>query len=173
MTATYASLGMTGLVTPPRSTAQSEPAKMLSQMREDIREYLLSSFVISNAAEGAIAQLKELLSEASYRGWDGYGAFPLDPLAYVYATRFLRTLPTTAPIPEVSADPDGEVAFDWGFGERKALTVSIGPTGRCTFAWMNGQSTYRGTDWMDDEIPASVVFALSQLVRTNQSKQRR
>jgi hypothetical protein len=171
MTAAYASLGrMTGLVTPPRSTAQSEPAMRLSQMRENIREYLLSSFVIGNAAEGAIAQLKELLSEASDQGWDGYGAVPLDPLAYLYANRFLRTLPTTAPIPEVSADPDGEVSLDWDFGERKALTVSIGPTGRCTFAWMNGQSINRGTDWIDDEIPASVAFALSQLVRVAQSK---
>ncbi len=174
MTATCAPIGkMTGLITPPRSTARSEPAMRLSEMQEEIRKHLLSSYVIGNATERAAAQLDEVSSEASYVGWDGYGALPVDPLACVYAKLFLNILPTTAPIPELSADSDGEIALDWDFGERKALTVSIGPTGRCTFAWMNGQSTYRGTDWMDDEIPASVAFALSQLARSSQSNERR
>lgn len=174
MTATFAPLGrMTGLVTPPRSTARSEPAMKLADMQEEIRRHLLLSYVIGNATKRATTQLDEVRSEASCPGWDGYGALPLDPLACVHARLFLNTLPTTAPIPEVSADPDGEVALDWDFGERKALTVSIGPTGRCTFAWMNGQSTIRGTEWMDDEIPASVAFALSQLARGHQSNQTR
>jgi hypothetical protein len=170
MTATYAApSGMTGLIAPPRPTAQSEPAKRLLKMREDIREHLLTSFVIRNVTEKALGQLDEVRAEASYAGWDGYGALPVDPLACFYAELFLSTLPTTAPIPDVSADPDGEISLDWDFGERRALTVSIGPTGRCTFAWMNGQSKYRGTEWMGDEIPASVAFALSQLARATRS----
>jgi hypothetical protein len=174
MTATFAPLGrMTGLITPPRSTARSEPAMRLSEMQEEIRKHLLSSFVIGNATGQAMAQLENLRTEASFVGWDGYGATPINPFACLYAKLFLNTLPTTAPIPEVSADPDGEVALDWAFGERRMLTVSIGPTGRCTFAWMNGQSTHRGTEWMDDEIPASVAFALSQLDRSGQSRQPR
>lgn len=164
--ATVIQLGsMGGLITPPKSTARSPEAIGISKMQEEIREHLLTSVVIGNAARCAMTQLDEVLSEASCAGWDGYGALPLDPLAYVHAMRFLSTLPTTAPQPEIGADPDGEVALDWNFGKRRALTVSIGPTGRCTFAWMNGESTNRGTDWMDDEIPASVIFALSQLVR--------
>lgn len=142
-------------------------------MREDIREHLLTSFVIGNASKQAITALDEIRSEASYVGWDGYGALPVNPLACIFATSFLNALPTTAPTPEVGADPDGEIALDWSFGERKALTLSIGPTGRCTFAWVNGQSSCRGTDWMDDEIPASIVFALAQLARTSQPTQAR
>jgi hypothetical protein len=86
---------------------------------------------------------------------------------------FLNALPSTAPLPEVSADTDGEVALDWIFGERKALTVSIGRTGRCTYAWMLGQRTNRGTDWIDDEIPAQIVIALGQLVRATTAQQAR
>jgi hypothetical protein len=85
----------------------------------------------------------------------------------------MNALPTSAPLPEVSADTEGEVALDWIFGERKALTVSIGPTGRCTFAWVLGQRTNRGTDWIDDGIPEAIVFALGQLARAATAQQAR
>jgi hypothetical protein len=134
-------------------------------MLEKIREHLLFSYALSNSAEQALTELREVLAEASREGWDGYGARPLHPLSYDFAVRFLNALPANAPFPEVSADTDGEVSFDWVFGERKALTVSIGPTGRCTFAWMLGQRTYRGTDWIDDEIPEEILSALVKLVR--------
>jgi hypothetical protein len=108
-------------------------------------------------------ELDEVRSEASSEGWDGYGARPINPDSYDFAARFLKALPASAPLPEVGADNEGEVSLDWLFGERKALTVAIGPTGRCTFAWMNGKSTSRGTDWIKDEIPAPIVFALGHL----------
>ena len=165
--------GMAGLIAPARSTAQSLDAKKLEVLREEIREHLLSSFVISNATEQVFTELKEVRVEASREGWDGYNARPLDPASFDFAIRFLNALPSTAPIPEVSADTDGEVSLDWLFGERKALTVSIGPTGRCTFAFILGQSKSRGTDWIDDEIPAQIAFALGQLARTTAAKQLR
>jgi hypothetical protein len=167
MTATVTPFGgMTGMIAPSYSTAQSAPAKEILKMQEETRDHLLESYAISGAAEKVFSALKEVRAEASEEGWDGYGAAPLNPLAYYFAHVFLNALPTTAPAPEVAADPDGEIAFDWLFGERKALSVSIGPTGRCTFAWMLGLSTHRGTEWIEDEIPASIVFALGQLARS-------
>src|ERR1035438_4484139 len=127
-------------------------------MREKIRAELLASYVMSNATENVLAELKEVRAEASCEGWDGYGAKPLDPASYGFALRFLNALPNSAPLPEVSADTEGEVALDWVFGERKALTLSIGPVGRGTFGLIFGRSNFRGTDWIDDEIPASIVF---------------
>lgn len=162
MSATAISFGMT----PVRLTGESESAKSISKMQGEILEQLLKSYVIAAPTEQASARFKEVWSEASRGGWDGYGAKPVNPLAYVYARSFVDALPSNTPIPEVSAHTDGEIALDWFFGYRKALTVSIGPTGRCTFAWMNGQSTNRGTDWMKDEIPASIAFALTQLARS-------
>jgi hypothetical protein len=162
--------GIVGLIETARSTAQSEPAKKLGAMQEEIREHLLSSFVMRRPAEWVLNELDEVLLEASIEGWDGYGARPLDPASYGFARRFLNALPANTPLPEVGADSDGEVSLDWIFGERRALTVSIGPTGRCTFAWMLGQSTNRGTDWIDDEIPAQIIFALGQLASSRTGK---
>ena len=152
-----------GLITPNRSNAQSESARLLLHMQEEIREHLLRSYTVRDARERLLVELDELCLEASRQGWDGYGAEPMRMDACDFAKVFIKALPTTAPLPELNADPDGEVSLDWSFGNRRALTVSIGPTGRCTFAWLLGQRTIRGTDWIEDEIPASIAFALHQL----------
>jgi hypothetical protein len=157
--------GMAGLIAPSTSTAQSDPAKTLGKMQESIRRHLLESYALSISAEKALAELEVVRNEASWADWDGYGALPMEPLAYAFARRFLNSLPTTSPFPEVSADTDGEVSLDWSFGTRRALTVSISATGRCSFAWILGQNTTHGTGWIEDEIPATIVFALGQLAR--------
>jgi hypothetical protein len=167
MTTAVAVLGRrSGLITPTRSTARSESAEVLTHIREEIRRHLLESYTVRHVAESALNELDAIREEARFEGWNGYGAKPLDPEAYQYARLFLEGLPTTAPVPEIGADADGDVALDWLFGPRKALTISIGPSGRCTFAWMRGMRTYRGTEWLDDDgIPAPIAVALSQLAR--------
>ncbi len=162
---------ITGLLTPAWSKAESLEAKDLGKKQADVRRDLLRSLTVRDTSEHLISELENLASEASYRGWDGYDATPIDPEACEFAMRFIRALPTTGPLPTLSADPDGEVSFEWHFGKRRVLSVSIGPAGRCTFAWVSGQRSTRGTDWIEHEIPASIVFALRQLdqPRTNQS----
>jgi hypothetical protein len=159
-----------GLITPNRSYAQSEPARFLFHEQERIREHLLTSHTVRDARERLLDDLDSLRLEASIRGWDGYDAEPLNLDAYDFAKTFIKALPTTSPIPELNADPDGEVSLDWSFGKRRALTVSVGPTGRCTFAWVHGQRSNRGTDWIEDEIPASIAFALRQLAPSQMAK---
>jgi hypothetical protein len=174
MTTTVVPLAsIAGLITAAASTAQSEPGERLAEMQDQIRWELLKSWVIRRGAEQVLDRLEEARIEASTEGWNGYGALPLNPSAYSFAKIFLSALPTTAPYPEVSADPDGEVALDWFFGDRNALTISIGVNGRCTFAGSRGQSMFRGTDWIDDGIPASIVFALGQLAKGAKTSQTR
>jgi hypothetical protein len=169
MTMTSEAFVGTGLITRPRSNARSDSAVRLRQLSEEIRKHLLTSLAVSRAAERAMTGLKAIRAEAAEPDWNGYGAKALDPDAYANAQRFLEALPTTAPVPEVSADQDGEVALDWDFGHRKALTISIGANGRCSYAWLRGKRASRGTEWLDDEIPSNILRALDQLVRDAQS----
>ncbi len=152
-----------GLLTPTRSNAQSEPARRLLKMQEEIREHLLTSHTVRDSRERLLDELDSLYRQASHAGWDGFGAEPVSADAYDFAKMFIKALPTTAPLPELNADPDGEISLDWFFGKRHALTVSVGRTGRCTFAWVLGQRSNRGTDWIEDDIPAPIAFALLQL----------
>ena len=155
----------TGLIAPNRSTAQSDSAERLAEIVEQIRMHLLASYAVRHGVEHALEELEATREEASVEGWDGYGGKPMNPEAYLQAKRFLECLPTTAPHPEISADPDGDVALDWLFGPRKALSVSINGAGRCSFACVRGLSSLRGTDWFDDGIPGSIANALSELAR--------
>lgn len=155
--------GVSGLISPTRSNARSEPADRLAQMQRQIRKQILESYSIRRRVDQALADIEAIQQEASFDGWDGYGAKALDADACAVTVSFLDALPTTIPIPEISADNDGEVALDWIFEPRKALTISINGRGRCSYAWMLGQSTVRGTDWFTDEIPANVAYALAQL----------
>lgn len=157
--------GGTGLMTRPRSNGASDYAVRLEQLGDDIRKHLLTSLVFSRVAECAMTGLRAIQAEAAEPDWNGDGAKALDVDAYANACRFLEALPTTAPVPEVSADQDGEVALDWDFGRRKALTISIGPNGRCSYAWVRGKRASHGTEWLDDEIPTNILRALDQLVR--------
>ena len=164
MSTMQATIGpIAGLLTPNRTNAQSNEARRILEMQEKIRKHLLTSYSLRADREQSLGELDDLWLEASRPGWDGHGSLPLNPDAYDFAKMFIKALPITAPLPELNADPDGEVSLDWFFGDRRALSVSVGPTGRCTFAWIVGQRSSRGTDWIDDEIPASIAFALRQL----------
>lgn len=169
MTMNTAVLRGPGLLTRSRSTGTSSYAEGLRKQREEIRRHLLTSLAVSRTTDSALSELNEVRVEAACPGWDGHGARPINFDAYLQARRFLEALPTTTPPPEVSADPDGEVSLDWIFGPRKALTLSIGANGRCSYAWIRGKRTSRGTEWLDDEVPTNILNALAQLVHDAQA----
>jgi hypothetical protein len=92
-----------------------------------------------------------------------------DPLVFrapfELARRFLFALPADLPIPELSLDPDGEIAFDW-FGERgRNFSVSLGPTGRLSFAGKLGpEKCIYGRDQFDEMVSREIVDAVKGLV---------
>jgi hypothetical protein len=154
-----------GPIMPTGSSGSSEFAERLAKLVDDVRRHIWQSYTVRRASDRPLDELEDVRLEASQPGWNGYGAAPINPEAYENARSFLESLPPSAPPPEVSVDPDGDVSLDWMFGERRALSVSLGRAGRCTFAWMRGRRTYRGTEWLDDGIPAPVAEALWQLAR--------
>ena len=169
MTMMSAVLRGPGLMIRARSGA-SQSAQRLRDLREEIRSHLLTSVAVSQTTKSALCELNEVRVEAAEAGWDGHGAKPLAFDAYLHARRFLEALPTTAPSPEVSADPDGEVSLDWVFGPRRAISLSIGSNGRCSYAWIRGKQRSHGTEWLDDEVPTNILGALAQLVRDAQAR---
>ncbi|MDB0529749.1 hypothetical protein LBW56_24065 [Ralstonia solanacearum] len=68
------------------------------------------------------------------------------------AMDFAIALPTDVAQPEVSVDPDGEVAFDW-IDENNMLSVSIGPEGGITYAGKFREESVSGTTHFRESIP--------------------
>jgi hypothetical protein len=148
---------------PVSSHGRSLSAETIVRYYGAARDHLLASLALRKGAETALAQLETLRTETSVEGWDGYSARPIDQDAYYCARIFIQALPTTVPLPEVSVDPDGEVAVDWAFGKGLRFSVSVGGRGRLTFVSVLGNRTLEGTEWLDTGIPSAVLNELTAI----------
>lgn len=102
-------------------------------------------------------RLIEVLAEGREAGWDGYGAEPVSVAAYVRARSLLALLPSGFPTPHVSADPDGEISFEWLVNRRRMFSVSVGCHSRAAYSALIDESSVYGTEVIDDRFPT--VFA--------------
>jgi hypothetical protein len=75
------------------------------------------------------------------------------------AVAFIAALPHEVAPPEISIDPDGEVAFDW-CRDDDMLSVSLGQTGRLTYAWDIQDGPKSDTALFPGEMPKTLVDAL-------------
>ena len=74
--------------------------------------------------------LQELLQTTGEANWDGEGADPVTEEIVGIATRVVDQLPLdTIEPPEISADPHGNVEFDWYLDNGTMFTISIGIEG--------------------------------------------
>ena len=107
--------------------------------------------------------LQEACYEALEDNWDAYGAVAPSSGAYETALLFVRLLPSSVPNPEVSVDPDGEVSFEWYHWPRATFSVSVGPTGRLSYAGLFGKPTTHGTESIAEGLPQTILDNLARL----------
>jgi len=157
-------LSRSGVLALEHSHALSEEAHDLWRCALEVRRRFEQLVSLGRAASNALASLETARAEATEENWDGYGGKPVDLAAYDFARKFIRSLPTTAPEPEVGVDPDGEVSVDWNWGSRRVLSVSIGPSGRLVYAALIGPNKIRGTEWFRDEAPDQILDVLSRVI---------
>ena len=125
-------------------------------------------FVAKEASESiaftqVFRDLESACKAAGRKNWDGYGAEPVDFAAVQRALAFIEVLPATAPPPEVSVDPDGEVAFTWEASRRMIFSVSVGRTDAIGYAGVFGSDSTYGREYFADELPSAVASNLARL----------
>src|SRR3989338_8133615 len=145
------------------SEAVGPDARIVARRIEQVCEHLWEALTLRHVAESAWVELAEAAQEAAAPNWDGHGAKAIDAQAYLQAERFFSALPTTTPVPDVSVDPDGEVAIAWNVASDWVFSVSVGPQGRISYAGLFGNSKVYGTEWLFDEIPEAVLDNLTRL----------
>ena len=74
-------------------------------------------------------ELKNLLETAGKPDWDGEDADPVTEDVIKAAEKVIDELPGDSGVPEISADPEGNVEFDWHLDNGTMFTVCIGQTG--------------------------------------------
>ena len=119
------------------------------------------------ASEQARADVIDALLELEPRyqaaNWDGQGADPIPAAALKEARTFLRKLPSTLPLPEVIAEPDGYLGLEWYANKRLLYVVSFNGNGALSCSGLFGQLKIYGTWYMDEGIPGEILRAIAKI----------
>lgn len=73
--------------------------------------------------------IRDLLSVAGKRNWDGEDADPVTEYTVEAALKIVAQFPGETGLPEVSADAEGNIEFDWHLENGSMFTISIRRTG--------------------------------------------
>ena len=122
---------------------------------------------LTNAVAVRIAKMVDDVSEAGRKhskdDWDGEGAKRVDRESYDNAIKFALTLPISLPIPEISVDPDGTIAFEWYEDKRRVFSVSAGSKGELFYAGLFGQNRTHGVETLTDLVPEVITNNISRV----------
>lgn len=113
------------------------------------------------AARNALAHVAQAAATAD---WDGYGALPVSDLSVRAARWFLSEIPAHLPMPEIGAEPDGEIAIEWAGSSGFALSISFSTQGLLTYAAIFGDSHARGTEAFVGSFPAIIAVHLDRVL---------
>jgi hypothetical protein len=150
------------LTAPPPAIVESHRVTQSVSARYDRRFATADVSVRSSELE---RQFASAILLASAPHWDGPGSAPVSDLTMGRALAFLEALPSTFPPPEISADPDGEIAFEWYGGRGLVFSVSVGERLGVAYAGTIGALRLWGTEPFFDEIPSGVLEMLRRLYR--------
>ena len=112
----------------------------------------------------ALEELEKVYEECLEANWDGYGAMPISRETYSEARKLLRMMPSSLPRPDISAEPDGEITFEWYKGKYSVFVISVGGNNLITYAGLFGKSNrIHGTEYFTDELPEIIHHCIRRL----------
>lgn len=112
----------------------------------------------------ALEELEKVYEECLEANWDGYGAMPISRETYSKARKLLRMMPSSLSRPEISAEPDGEITFEWYREKHFVFVISVGGNNLITYAGMFGKSNkIHGTEYFANELPEIIRHCIRRL----------
>lgn len=107
--------------------------------------------------------LNEIFRECMRADWDGYGAVAISEDAYEEAKKIINLLPSSIPVPEILAEPTGDIGFEWHKGEGQVFAISVRGKNLIFFAGLNAGNKVHGSEYFEDTIPLVIRQYLRRL----------
>ena len=107
--------------------------------------------------------LIEVVETALEEDWDGYRAETALPQAILSSARFIELLPFDVPLPEVSVEPDGEIAFDWQSAVDRMFSISLGENQKMSYSGVFGDEDIHGSAFFLELLPRNVLRAIRKV----------
>ena len=144
----------------------SAAAKAVGREAADLLEIYEESQSQFGAKAEAISQLRMLAKECGEDDWDGNQACAIDERALETAEDFVRALPEDVPMPECAPEPDGAISLDWIQSRNRVFSISVGPSIRLAYAWLDGADTGHGVARFDGwSVPTRVLEGILSIVK--------
>jgi hypothetical protein len=138
------------------SQGSSETAHFIASQAQKGRQQLQGSYTYGYRLKRIREELYALSKECAKPNWDAYGAEPVRSETYHLGYRFLDSLPVGVPLPEVGAEPDGHIRFEWYRSTHRTLSLSISPEGDLHYSALLGPNKAYGTEVFFGAIPQRV-----------------
>jgi hypothetical protein len=113
---------------------------------------------------GLISAVDELSMENSLPNWDGYEAKPILRSVRDEAVRLIKMLPSDIPLPDVSPEPLGTIAFEWYKAKDNLFIASVSGKGIVEYAGLYGTGNRDyGTTRIENTFPRIVSYHIRRL----------
>lgn len=122
------------------------------------------SVALFGAKGSVISRIYEVAAECEHDSWDGEEGVGVSRFVVERSIDFVRAFPDGLASPEVAAEPDGSISFDWIEDRTKVFSVSVGASNRLAFAWIDGTDRGHGVARFDGEaIPARILNGIREI----------
>jgi hypothetical protein len=95
--------------------------------------------------------------------WDGYGAAAISADAYEEAKKIIILLPSTIRMPEIVAEPSGEIALEWRRGRGQIFVMSVSGRHKINYAGLFSGNKIHGSEYFDETLPSLLIGHLRRL----------
>ncbi|MEW5816559.1 MAG: hypothetical protein AB1798_14345 [Spirochaetota bacterium] len=133
------------------------------KMEYSKKEIWKTTVTIGRPLEEAAESLLELYKDCSEKNWDGYGANPVSKDSIYEALDFIQLLPSSFPMPQILAEPSGEIGLEWYKDKKLIFAISFNGKNMITFAGIFGSNKIHGEEYFGDSIPSIVIENLRRL----------
>lgn len=137
----------------------SESSQMVKGYLKEIREHYMAPATRKRVMLAWDDAFRDIVENYLEEGWDGYDASPVTEQTIKEAYKFICLLPLSLPTPdEISADPDGDISFEWYKATNYIFTVSVSEKKTIAYAGIFGTYTkVHGSEYFDFKIPSSIL----------------
>lgn len=137
---------------------QDAPKKFISTLRNGFMEFWRSeSITLGRPLDEAVSSLRETFQECFIPDWDGYNALPVNEDAFAEAKTIIELLPTSMIMPEIMAEPNGEIAFEWRKGKNHIFIMSVSGRQQITYAGIFGGNKTHGIEYFKGTLPTIIL----------------
>ena len=129
----------------------------VEEMRRGSNSHIQRAYSLGLRAKGVFARLDEVVEDCSSVGWDGENAMAVSKNVHQYASFFLDSLPLGFEAPDINAELDGSIEFEWYRNPRRVISLSVSQDGNLYYAALIGTSRRHGSDSIQRGVSEDLV----------------